>query len=144
MGVSTKPSLPKPCRRVCLSPGERTATDTEQQLKHLFRALYDADCRRILEVITGEALSAREIADICELSQSTAYRKLDLLVQGDLLEERIRVNPRGHHESEYVLQADGVFVSIGDETGVQASLYRGSDTGSHSRPEDRKRDRADC
>ena len=86
--------------------------------------LHDADCRAIL-LETGEtALSASEVAETCGLAQSTAYRKLDLLTDAGLVEERTRLRRSGKHASEYVRAVDSVVVSLdaGADDGVRIQL----------------------
>ena len=83
--------------------------------------LHDANCRAILRATGERALSANEVAEACDLAQSTAYRKLDLLVEAGVLEERTRVRRSGKHASEYVRTVDDVVVSL-DDDGVSVRL----------------------
>jgi DNA-binding transcriptional ArsR family regulator len=84
--------------------------------------LHDADCRAILHA-TGEAtLSASEVAETCDLAQSTAYRKLDMLTDAGLIEERTRLRRSGKHASEYVRTVDDVVVSLDADDGVEVTL----------------------
>ena len=84
--------------------------------------LHDADCRAILRATGETALSANEVAETCDLAQSTAYRKLDLLTDAGLVEERTRLRRSGKHASEYVRAVDGVTVSLDAEDGVRVRL----------------------
>ena len=84
--------------------------------------LHDADCRAILHAAGETALSASEVAETCDLAQSTAYRKLDLLTDAGLVEERTRLRRSGKHASEYVRAVDDVTVSLGAEEGVRVRL----------------------
>lgn len=143
VGVSTSPSPSSTRQPESTSSSGRTAVTTDQQLQHLFGALHDADCRRIIEATNETTLTAKEVSDDCELPLSTAYRKLDTLVQSGLLEERCRLPLDGRHVREYSLLADGVSVSLGGENGVQASLSPDSDIWSQAPPEANKRERSD-
>lgn len=93
---------------------ERVVDDAAIQT--LLDALDDADCRAILDETSDAPLTARTVSDTCDLPLSTTYRKLDLLVDAGLLEERTRVRRSGKHTSEYGRLVDSVFVSL-DETG---------------------------
>ena len=86
--------------------------------------LHDADCRAILRATGETALSANEVAETCDLAQSTAYRKLDLLTDAGLVEERTRLRRSGKHASEYVRAVDSVVVSLdaGADDGVRIQL----------------------
>ncbi|MFB6169387.1 MAG: helix-turn-helix domain-containing protein [Haloferacaceae archaeon] len=83
--------------------------------------LHDEGCRAILRATGERALSAGEVAETCDLAQSTAYRKLDRLVEAGVVEERTRVRRSGTHASEYVRAVDEVTVSL-DDDGVRVRL----------------------
>lgn len=78
-------------------------------------ALEDQDCRAILEAATTEARTARELMDRCDLSRSTAYRKLDALVDAGLLAEGIRIRPDGAHATEYRRTVEDLVVTVTDD-----------------------------
>lgn len=64
-------------------------------------------------VATSEnALTANEIAETCDLPRSTAYRKLNLLTEAGLLEERTRIRRSGKHASEYARSVEDVVISL--------------------------------
>jgi DNA-binding transcriptional ArsR family regulator len=101
---------------------ENTLTTTES-VQSVLDALDDEECRAILEATTRESLSAGEIADECDLPSSTAYRKIDLLADADLLTEELRIRRSGKHVSEYACAIDDVTISVGD-SGVELSVSR--------------------
>lgn len=86
--------------------------EAEETITALLGSLDDTDCREILDA-TSEALSANEIAEVCNLPLSTTYRKLDLLTDAGLLEERTRVRQSGHHASEYSRIIEDITISLG-------------------------------
>lgn len=101
---------------------EDTVTATES-IQGVLDALDDAECRAILEVTTGGSMTAAEIADECDLPSSTAYRKIDLLDDADLLTEELRIRRSGKHVSEYTCAVDDVTLSV-SEGGVELSVSR--------------------
>lgn len=101
---------------------EHTFTATES-VQGVLDALDDEECRAILEATKRESLSASEIADECDLPSSTAYRKIDLLTDADLLAEELRIRRSGKHVSEYACAIDDVTLSVGD-SGVELSVSR--------------------
>jgi response regulator of citrate/malate metabolism len=101
---------------------DRTVTATES-IQGVLDALDDAECRAILEATTGDSMTAAEIADECDLPSSTAYRKIDLLDDADLLTEELRIRRSGKHVSEYACAVDDVTLSV-DEGGVELSVSR--------------------
>ncbi|MFB6122216.1 MAG: helix-turn-helix domain-containing protein [Haloferacaceae archaeon] len=78
----------------------------------LLTALGDDTCRAVLEATDGAALTANEIADACDLSLSTTYRKLQTLTDLYLLEEQTRLRGNGRHVSEFVCRVESVDVGL--------------------------------
>ena len=103
--------------------GEReTPIDSEDGLAQILGALDDSDCREILKMTGDEALSASELAELCDLPLSTTYRKLELLTEAGLLEERTRIRHSGKHVSEYVVRIDDVMISIDSGNGIEVEI----------------------
>jgi DNA-binding transcriptional ArsR family regulator len=86
--------------------------DAEGAVQQLVDALDDADCRAILDATREEALTANEVSEAQDLPLSTTYRKLDLLTEAGLLEERTRIRPSGKHASEYTRVVDDIVISL--------------------------------
>ncbi|WP_114578232.1 helix-turn-helix domain-containing protein [Saliphagus sp. LR7] len=84
-------------------------------LQTVLDALGDPECRAILSEAT-EPMTATELAETCDISQSTVYRKLDLLTEASLVDERTGVGSEGGRISQYERDMTDVSVSI-DETG---------------------------
>lgn len=84
----------------------------------LFEVLRDVDCRAILDETGSDALSAKEISEACDLPLSSTYRKVDMLTETGLLEERTRIRQSGKHPSEYIRVVEEVLVSIDDEMSI--------------------------
>ena len=76
-------------------------------------AVLDDDyARRILVATSGEARSASELADLCEASEPTVYRRLDRLADSGLVESRQELDPDGHHYKTYLASVERVSVEI--------------------------------
>ncbi|ELY32254.1 transcriptional regulator [Natrialba magadii ATCC 43099] len=90
----------------------------------LLSILTDTDCRAILETITDtdDYLSASEVSDSCDVPLSTTYRKLDLLTDAAVLEERLRIRRSGQHVSEYTQKLDEISIAIEMDGGVAVEL----------------------
>jgi DNA-binding transcriptional ArsR family regulator len=106
-------------------PQQRTerTIDSEAELSTVLGVLEDSDCRAILEATGEEALSASELCEICDLSSSTAYRKVDELTDAGLLEESIRLCQSGSHTSEYSLAVSDM--EIGLQGGLELKMTDG-------------------
>lgn len=99
--------------------GEQTI-DSDSEISTLLDALEDADCRAILEATHEQALSAGELCEVCEMSSSTGYRKVAQLTEAGLLEESIRLDTDGAHESEYRLAVSDLAIEL--DGGVELRL----------------------
>lgn len=93
-----------------LTDAQTTAGDGDVQ--ELLRALDDADCRAILGATSENTLTAKEVSEVCDLSLSTTYRKLNLLTTSGLLEERTRIRRSGKHASEYTRSVENIVISL--------------------------------
>ncbi|WP_254839770.1 winged helix-turn-helix domain-containing protein [Natronomonas marina] len=85
-------------------------------------ALEDPDCRALLEATTGEALTAHELIEACDVPRSTTYRKVERLVAAGLLEERVRIRSDGKHASEYRRAFENVVVSLSASDGIEVGI----------------------
>lgn len=83
-------------------------------LADLVELLDDEHVRSILAATSAEPLSARELGDRCDVSVSTIYRRVDRLEDADLLRERTRPRPDGHHETVYVSALERFELTVGD------------------------------
>lgn len=103
---------------------ETTVIEAEDTIHSLLNALHTADCRAILDATSDHALSANEIATQCDLPLSSVYRKLALLTEAGLLDERTRVRRSGHHTSEYVRVGSDVVVSVAADGTIALAIHR--------------------
>ncbi|WP_435116539.1 helix-turn-helix domain-containing protein [Halolamina sp. C58] len=94
---------------------------TESEITELLAVLDDPDCRAVLEVTGEQPLSAKDIVERCDIPSSTAYRKIDRLVEVGLLREGVRIRSSGKHASEYRRSVDHVELSI-DDDGTEARV----------------------
>ncbi len=94
------------------------AVDADPAKQRLLDALDDRGCRAILDATSDEVLSANEVSETCDLPLSTTYRKLDLLTDSGLLEERTRIRQSGKHASEFYRAVEDVLVSLGTHGGI--------------------------
>ncbi|WP_246985079.1 ArsR/SmtB family transcription factor [Halorientalis marina] len=88
-------------------PAERD----EDDLQRLLDALGDPDCRRIVREL-DDPMTAKELMDACDLSQTTTYRKLDRLSETALVAADTELREDGHHTTRYERAVEGVFVDL--------------------------------
>lgn len=109
------------------SAGQASGVEAEDTVQKILDVLDDVDCRAILDATSDSALSANEVSEACDLPLSTTYRKLELLTDAGLLEERTRICRSGKHPSEYARSVANVVISLDTdgETELRVS-HRGS------------------
>ena len=80
----------------------------------LLALLDDEYARAILAELTTEPMSASELCTACDMSDPTAYRRLERLQEADLVAEQQTIDPDGHHYKRYVATVDEVSVTFED------------------------------
>jgi len=61
-------------------------------------------------------MSAAELCSICEMSDATAYRRLDQLQTAGFVTERQALDPDGHQFKEYIATVEDVTATFADGT----------------------------
>ena len=92
---------------------EDDSGDAERPLSTVFAVLDDPDCREILRVTT-EPRTPNEIADLCDLPETTLYRKLNQLTTASLVRKQVTVDSETGQMTEYVRSFEGVAVTMDD------------------------------
>lgn len=90
-------------------------SETDPGAERILKVLHDPRCRRILGAVGGPPMPAKEIADVCDLPRSTTYRKLNLLREADLVDERIEFEGCGRHATTYVRNFRRVSIVVTDD-----------------------------
>lgn len=70
----------------------------EWESKNIFEVLGNAQARRILVLADMKPMSAQELADHCETSLPTIYRRINELVKHDLLRKREQRDSKNKHQ----------------------------------------------
>lgn len=88
--------------------------------------LSDADSRTILSSVAAESRTVSELAATCEIPLSTAYRKVDTLVETGLLDERMQLRTTGtdKHTHEYRLRPTSVELVLTASGELEATCAR--------------------
>lgn len=92
--------------------GERR--DDETALEDVLDALHDPDCRAMLREL-DDPKAARELSNACDIPSSTVYRKLDLLSDAGLIEERTTLREGFRHVTVFVRTFESVHVAAGED-----------------------------
>lgn len=86
----------------------------ESNESEILALLHDEYARQILGETSATPMSANELSQRCDASRSTVYRRIDRLTDCDLLEERTRFDPDGHHRNVYASRLEEVLVRFED------------------------------
>lgn len=78
-------------------------------------ALVDDDCAaEILRLTSVEPMSVTRLTERTGASEPTVYRRLQRLREHDLVVERQRIDPDGHHHSVYTARLERVTVELAE------------------------------
>lgn len=89
----------------------------------LFAVLDDEYARTILTATSTEAKSAKALAEECDASLPTVYRRIDRLRECALLEEQTRFTDEGRHYGAYRATLEEAVISL-DEDGLTVAVER--------------------
>ncbi|WP_435195724.1 helix-turn-helix domain-containing protein [Natronomonas sp. EA1] len=107
--------------------------EDDPALQPVLDALDDPDCRAILRQLE-EPMTAATLSEACDIPKSTIYRKLELLSEASLVEERIEMRTDGHHTNRYAIDFETVHVALDEDRTLQLTVDRPQEPDS---PEDR-------
>jgi len=99
------------------------AQNAAPELQAVLDALDDPDCRQLVRRL-DEPRTARELSETCDMPLSTTYRKLELLSDASLVEERTQIRAGGHHTTQYALDFDSVGFSLDDHREFTVAITR--------------------
>lgn len=94
----------------------RPAVPEDAPPADLFALLDDEYARAILAATDQRPMSAPALAEACDASRPTIYRRIDRLKEYDLLSETVRPDEDGHHRRVYVSRFRGLSVDLDDGT----------------------------
>lgn len=90
--------------------------------ERLFDVLENPRARDILTSMSDTPVTASELGGRLGIANSTMYRQLGELVDAGLVEKSVRLDPTGHHASQFSRSVSDISISLDDDTGVLVSL----------------------
>jgi DNA-binding transcriptional ArsR family regulator len=93
------------------------------QLQDVLDSLDDPACRSIIQQLE-EPMTASELSEACDIPLSTTYRKLELLSEASLLEERVKIRTDSQNTTRYVLAFDEVRIGLDDDRSIEVAIKR--------------------
>lgn len=86
----------------------------EESPADLIALLDDEYARAILAATDQQPMSAPELAEACDASRPTVYRRIDRLKEFDLVEESMRADEHGHHHCVYEARFSRLSIELTD------------------------------
>jgi DNA-binding HxlR family transcriptional regulator len=100
-----------------------SGVDEERSIEEILDTIGDQYAREVLAAISREPKSAKELAEECDLSLPTVYRRVETLEEHDLVVDRTLVADDGNHYKVYESNFESTVISLeGEEYRVR--IYR--------------------
>ena len=86
----------------------------EPDLEEVLDLMSDDCARDILAYTSQQPLSVPDLVDRCDASERTIYRRLEQLQSLGLIEERMQLDPDGHHRNVYETGLETINMTLED------------------------------
>ena len=98
------------------------------ELEEVMELLSDEYTRRILMALAPGPRPARELMDVCDMSRSTVYRRLNRLQEHGVVASDLAFHREGHHRKVFELRLERFQVEMtDDEPTVRLAVREQSD-----------------
>jgi predicted transcriptional regulator len=97
--------------------------DEERGIEEILDTIGDEHARRVLAAISREPRSAKELAEECDLSLPTVYRRIEMLNEYDLVKDQTLVADDGNHYKIYESNFESTVISL-EEDEYRVRIYR--------------------
>ncbi|MEF8812321.1 MAG: helix-turn-helix domain-containing protein [Halovenus sp.] len=95
----------------------------KRSIEEVLDTIGDQHARRVLAAISREPKSAKELAEECDLSLPTVYRRIEMLEEYDLVRDRTLVAEDGNHYKIYESNFESTVISLEDDE-YRVRIYR--------------------
>lgn len=89
--------------------------DEDRGVDDVLHVINYENARQILALTRRNPMSAEELAKQCEASMTTIYRRINELLDCELLEERIRIDSDGNHYRVFETDVERISLLIEPE-----------------------------
>jgi predicted transcriptional regulator len=97
--------------------------DDDRRIEDILDTIGDQHARRVLAAISREPKSAKELAEECDLSLPTVYRRIEMLDEYDLVTDRTLVADDGNHYKVFESNFESTVISLEDDE-YKIRIYR--------------------
>jgi predicted transcriptional regulator len=94
-----------------------------RSIEKILDTIGDQHARRVLAAISREPKSAKELAEECDLSLPTVYRRIEMLEEYDLVTDRTLVADDGNHYKIYESNFESTVITLEDDE-YRVRIYR--------------------
>jgi predicted transcriptional regulator len=97
--------------------------DKDRSIEEILDTIGDQHARRVLAAISLEQKSAKDLAEECDLSLPTVYRRIEMLSEYNLVSDRTIVAEDGNHYKVYESNFESTVISLQDDE-YKVRIYR--------------------
>ena len=98
--------------------------DQNSSVEEILDTMGDTYARQILATLSERSHPAKELAEICDISLPTVYRRLDQLEAHDLVTSHTEVDEDGNEFKLYDCNFQSTVISLDDEYEYDVRIYR--------------------
>jgi predicted transcriptional regulator len=95
----------------------------DRSIEEILDTIGDQHARRVLAAISRDPKSAKELAEECDMSLPTVYRRIEMLTEYDLVTEHTLVADDGNHYKVYESNFESTVISLQDDE-YHVRIYR--------------------
>ena len=95
----------------------------DRTIEDILDTIGDRHARKVLAAISRESRSAKELAEECDMSLPTVYRRIEMLDEYDLVKDRTLVADDGNHYKVYESNFESTVISLREDE-YQVRIYR--------------------
>jgi len=100
-----------------------TGVDDDRRVEDVLDTIGDNYARQILAAISREPRPAKELAEACDISLPTVYRRLELLEEQKLVASHTAVDDDGNEYRRYECNFESTVISLEDDE-YDVRIYR--------------------
>ena len=98
--------------------------DDSRTVEEVLDTIGDERARDLLAAVATNPRPAKELAEACDMSLPTVYRRLGLLEDRNLVTERTEGAEDGNHYNVYDCNFDSTVIKLDDDGGYDVRVYR--------------------
>ncbi|WP_436901607.1 ArsR/SmtB family transcription factor [Halovenus halobia] len=95
----------------------------DRSIEDILDTIGDQHARRLLAAISREPQSAKDLAEECDLSLPTVYRRIEMLEEYDLVTDETLVADDGNHYKIYESNFESTVITLEDDE-YKVRIYR--------------------